>query len=324
MEGFSLPKAPEWVHAETWTREQQEQELTRRFMLTAVTLEADFQFTARQSDILLSVPPKCGTTWLSYVCHLIRMGGSQPDFHSLEEVVPMIEFCSLLGVDPNTVTQPAHPRLFATHVPYDRVPRGSKVIACFRDPKDIFLSLFLFLDSLLVLKGRVELSVFAKNKGYLGILKRMLDSLVIWWEHRHDKGVLILFYEDLKEDHDASVRRIAQFMGAHLTDEEIGRVVHATTHAEMYRHREKFDLHEFTGKLLEMMEEVSSDELVGRVRKNGGKVGEGEKRLTEEVKQSIEKEWQETVTAKLGFRDFNELRQALKKELSDKLAQNDN
>ena len=55
-------------------------------------------------------------------------------------------------------------------------------------------------------------------------------------------------------------------------------------------------------------------EFVGRVRKNGGKSGEGKKLLSEELKQQIDKKWKDLVTTKLGFKDLNEMRMAWMKE----------
>ena len=53
--------------------------------------------------------------------------------------------------------------------------------------------------------------------------------------------MLLLFYDDLKEDHIECVRRIAKFMGVDCDEETIARVVHTTTHAEMVKHHSKFD-----------------------------------------------------------------------------------
>ena len=33
----------------------------------------------------------------------------------------------------------------------------------------------------------------------------MLETLLVWWEHRHDDNVLFLFFDDLKEDQIASI-----------------------------------------------------------------------------------------------------------------------
>ena len=87
-------------------------------------------------------------------------------------------------------------------------------------------------NSMLLLKGRVSLAVhvfteFCTKK--LQWTASNLRDILVWWEHRHDKDVLLLFYDDLKEDHTGCVRRIAKFMGVDCDDETIARVVHTTT-----------------------------------------------------------------------------------------------
>ena len=54
-------------------------------------------------------------------------------------------------------------------------------------------------------------------------------------------------------------------------------------------------------------------EICGRVRKGGGRSGDGAS-LPEELKREVEQEWSSVVTAKLGFKNINEMREAWKKE----------
>ena len=47
-------------------------------------------------------------------------------------------------------------------------------------------------------------------------------------------------------------------------------------------------------------------EAVGRVRKDGGQSGNGQKLLPMEVQQGIDQEWHDIITTKLGFADIKE------------------
>ena len=87
----------------------------------------------------------------------------------------------------------------------------------------------------------------------------------------------IIFFDDLKEDHAGNVRRIATFMGIDLDEDAIARVIHTTSRAEMSRQASKFDTHKIALKMSKMIgeEPVPESEFVGRVRKDGGKSGEG-------------------------------------------------
>ena len=67
--------------------------------------------------------------------------------------------------------------------------------------------------TLISLKGRVSLSIFAQHF-MLEKVESYLKDLLVWWEHRHDDNLLMLFFDDLnKEDHEGCVCRIAMFIG---------------------------------------------------------------------------------------------------------------
>ena len=57
-------------------------------------------------------------------------------------------------------------------------------------------------------------------------------------------------------------------------------------------------------------------EFVSRVRKDGGKSGEGKEKLPLEIQQHIDQMWQEIVTTKLGFQGLDDMHAAWKKEQS--------
>ena len=304
------------VRAAVWTPEQQVQELKRRRQRSVPSkTEGDFSFTPRPTDVIVAVPSKHGTTWLLHIVHQLRMNGAEPDFKEQEEVVAWIERSqALYGEDPNTKLQPAEPRLFFSHLPYNRVPKGGKLIYCYRNLEDAMYFLYRFMDSIWSLQGRVSLLVFVNTLiDDLDIIALVLNDLLVWWEHRHDDDVLFLLFDDLKEDHAGCVHRIAKFIGIDCDESLHTRVVHTTTHAEMVRHHSKFDTHRATITYAKWFGEEPPTEFSGRVRKDGGKSGDGQK-LPPEVKQYIKEKWQEIVTAKLGFQNLKEMREAWHKE----------
>ena len=301
---------------EVWSPEKQLQELKKRtdVLMSVAVLEAP-SFKPNPDDVIVAVPTKNGTTWMLHICHQIRMQGREPDFESqVPGVIGWIEGEKFLGIDISTQKQPAHPRIFLTHLLYPLVPIGGRRIHCFRDQKDSIISSYYFGDMLMSLKGRVSLSTFAQFS--LETIERRMNNLLAWWEHRHDDNVLLLFFDDLKEDHAGCVRRIAKFIGVDLDEDAIARVVHTTSHTEMSRHHSKFSSNKLAKFIAEKIGEIPPPE-VSRVRKDGGKSGEGKQKLPGEVQQRIDQKWQEIVTAKLGFQDLKEMREAWKKELGN-------
>ena len=132
-----------------------------RLLMDATVNPADFQLNP--DDVIIAVPPKNGTTWLIHICHQLRMKGVEPDFEDQLDIMYMFgQSEKLFGVKPEDSQQPAKPRLYITHKPYALLQKNGERIAGFRDQKDAFISAYHYLDSLLLLKGRVSLSLFAE------------------------------------------------------------------------------------------------------------------------------------------------------------------
>ncbi len=300
---------------QVWTPEQQARELTRRYQLIIGLSESYTPFTPKPSDVIVAVPPKNGTTWLLHICHQIRVQGAEPDVeHQVPDVLGFLDLGkALFGVEPDEVQQPAEPRLFCSHFPYIRVPKGGKLIYCFREQNDAMYSLYTHTNSMVLLRDRVSLPLFAKTMIALGHVKRVLNDLLEWWEHRNDENILVVFFDDLKEDHTGCVRRIAKFMGIDCDEEVIARVGHTTSHAEMARHSSKFDVSRETVKIAKMLGEDPPTEYHSRVRRDGGRSGDG-KIIPPDVQQCITDQWKEIITAKLGFENLKDMRDAWHKE----------
>ena len=307
------------ANSDVWTPDEQIKELKRRYAMGGRPHE--FSFRPRADDIIVAVPAKCGTTWLLHICHQIRMQGAEPDFDEQNDVITWIEYSKhLFNLDPDehSMKQPPGIRIFKSHLPYPAVPKGGKMIYCFRDQSDALYSAYKFVNSMLCLKGRVTLSVFANGAIMNHSVENAYRDLLTWWEHRHDKDVLFLFFDDLKEDHTGIVCQIAEFVGVECSGEVLARVVHTTTHAEMARHSSRFDAHNIAKILAEKLGEKAEirDDHVGCVRKDGGKSGEGRLLLPVDVQQYIEQKWQEMITDKLGYKNLKEMRDVWRNELN--------
>ena len=321
MAATTAPKlaseAGEINEALQWTIEKQTMELKRRIDASNTDMVHEKStFKPNQDDVLVTILPKNGTTWVMHICHQIRMKGREPDFDDQLSVITWIEASKrVYGIEPGDRPQPAKPRIFVTNLLYSLIPIGGKRVYCFRDQKDVVLSAYYFYDSKLSLRGRVSMSVFADIYLEIGV-KKNLNELLLWWKDRNDIDTLFLFFADLTEDHAGSVRRIAKFIDVDCDEDEIARIVHTTTHAEMVRHHSKFSSRRHTLIVAQKIGETppSQDEFVGRVRKEGGKSGEGKQQLPLKVQQRIDQLWQEIITVKLGFKNLEEMREVWKKE----------
>lgn len=98
-------------------------------------------FTLRPGDVIVTTPPKAGTTWMQHCClHLVH-GGPPPG--SLTEVAPWLDQSlePILDVVARLSAQ-EHRRVIKTHTPMDGLPWSDEVtyVGVGRDPRDVVLS----------------------------------------------------------------------------------------------------------------------------------------------------------------------------------------
>src|SRR6185436_8583726 len=99
-------------------------------------------FEFRPGDIVISTPPKCGTTWTQMLCALLIFDG--PEFPApLDEVSPWLDMCNrpLDEVRASLAAQ-THRRFIKTHAPLDGIPFRTDVtyLVVGRDPRDVAIS----------------------------------------------------------------------------------------------------------------------------------------------------------------------------------------
>jgi hypothetical protein len=99
------------------------------------------------------------------------------------------------------------------------------------------------------------------------------DHVAGWWARRGDPYVLILHYDDLVNDLEGSIRKIADFCGIEVPDDQMPRILERSSFAFMKQHESQFD-------------HTSEVRWEGRVQQSAflrkGQVGEGVKSLSPE------------------------------------------
>jgi hypothetical protein len=99
-------------------------------------------FVHRPGDIVITTPPKCGTTWTQMICALLVFGTSELD-RPLDVISPWLDMQtrSLESIISDLDGQ-RHRRFIKTHTPLDGLPlRDDVTYLCVgRDPRDVFLS----------------------------------------------------------------------------------------------------------------------------------------------------------------------------------------
>ncbi|MFZ1752415.1 MAG: sulfotransferase domain-containing protein [Caldilineaceae bacterium] len=264
-------------------------------------------FQPRPTDTIITPYGKSGTTWLQQIVHSLRTRGDM-DFDDISRVVPWLETSYDLGLDINA-EQKANPRAFKSHLNWHDVPKGGRYIVSIRNPKDVLVSGYRFMEGWFFEPGAIAINEWAQEsfmkpdegKGYW-------NHLISWWEQRDRPDVLLLAYEQMKRDLSGTIRRVADFTGIEL-DEALEAIVNRHASFEfMLTHKDKFD----DKMMRERSERVSglppgSDS--AKVRK--GKVGEHRHELPPEIVASLDAIWQQTITPRFGFPHYEDLAAAL-------------
>jgi aryl sulfotransferase len=104
----------------------------------------------RPGDIIISAPPKCGTTWTQMICALLVL--QQPELPlPLDTLSPWIDMLTRARTDVfAALSAQTHRRFIKTHTPLDGIANDPAVtyICVGRDPRDVALSMGRHIDNM--------------------------------------------------------------------------------------------------------------------------------------------------------------------------------
>jgi len=199
-----------------------------------------------EDDIWISSFPKCGTTWTQEMVWNIMNNVDLETARSLslEDRVPFLELSAITedslkkkadeeekisgsGLF-DTIAQVERlerPRIIKTHLCKEMLPsevlKRSKLIYVARNPRDAVLS---FHNHWKILDGyRGDFAGFlnAFLNDTCGYYTPFIQHVLGYWNIRHEKNVLFIFFEEMKADLPSVIRRVAKFLDKELTPEQI-------------------------------------------------------------------------------------------------------
>lgn len=143
-------------------------------------------------------------------------------FDEISEVVPWLELAVDQGqdlCDPQFGHAQGSPRFFKTHAWERDCPKFPKTIVVLRRPEDVVVSFYKFFEDWFFEPGAIALDDFAREFWLArGIPPTKMQNasyfvhLISWYERRQDPNVLFVFFEDLLEDLELQIRRVARFV----------------------------------------------------------------------------------------------------------------
>uniref|UniRef100_A0A182QUI7 Sulfotransferase domain-containing protein n=1 Tax=Anopheles farauti TaxID=69004 RepID=A0A182QUI7_9DIPT len=277
--------------------------------------ESLYSFEARSDDTWIVTYPRSGTTWTQEMVWLLC---NEFDFDTAKSIpltqrFPFLEFFLFVHDDTKAeflkenehdaesmkfiekLSQPVSqmldemktPRFIKTHLPISLLPpsvfeKKAKIIYVARNPSDVVVSYY-------------HLNRLYRTQGYVGDFETFYDyferDLTAWspywthikegWAERDRENVLFMYYEDMKHNLPATIRKTAAFLGKPFSDAQIDDLC---THLDIRNFRNNASV---TGEELKVVGILNSGEQ-GFVRK--GQVGGNAEEMTEDIKRRIA-EW---------------------------------
>nr|GMD80374.1 cytosolic sulfotransferase 12-like [Ipomoea batatas] len=208
-------------------------------------LRSHQHFQAQNSDVILCTPPKCGTTWLKALIFALitrkQFPVSQLETHPFlktnpQDLIPNLEFCYAREENsppdfPTVNNNGVMMRIISTHLPLELLPKSvgeskCKLIYLCRDQKDTVVSFWHFTNKLRgEIGGLGEIpfpEAFDKYCRGESLYGPFWDHMLGYWKEsleNHGK-VLFLKYEEIKEEPNVQLRRMAAFLGSPFSEEE--------------------------------------------------------------------------------------------------------
>ena len=218
-------------------------------------------FEFRPGDIVISTPPKCGTTWTQMLCALLIF--DRTEFYApLSQISPWFDMSLYAPSDvAETLAAQSHRRFIKTHTPLDGIPYDDRVtyLCVGRDPRDAHVSWTHHMSNMnleMLIKTR-EAAVGLDDLGDFDLTIREYDDPVerflawvdddadfstlraalhhyeTFWDNRHLPNTAMFHYADYSRDLVGQMRRLAGVLAIDITDERLAQLAAAASFAQM-------------------------------------------------------------------------------------------
>lgn len=233
-------------------------------------------FGSRDDDIWVATYMKSGTTLTQMILYQLTTDGNM-NFRHINDKCPWIRNAASRGLQPADVPSP---RILKTHDDYDVFEKNIKgrFIFVIRDGLDVTASYYHHKRN--YNNPNVTFNeVFEKSVTQPGRYN-WFEFVQKWLENKNNLPILYIRYEDILNDLDATVRRIAEFCDLPVTESIMSRVVERCSFDFMKKHEEKFGIER-------SQEPHVYDQFIRK-----GKAGEGKKYLNESQKTKFKKRFE--------------------------------
>ena len=230
------------------------------------------EFEEREDDVYVITYLKAGTTWVQMILYqmLFKAGDN---FEHIYDVSPWPSNEAYLGESAKKANGLPSPRILKTHNPYDHFNKNVKgrFIYVYRDGMDLAASVYHHEKNYLDPNQTFEESF---KKHFQNESENWFLFNRDWMQNQNGFAILYISYEQLKNEFEATIKKIAAFLRVEVTPEEMVLIKHFSGFSYM-----KTIEHKFGEK------PTKESQLVFNQFIRKGETGTGKEYLSEEQKQ---------------------------------------
>ena len=186
-------------------------------------------------DVFLVSFPKSGNTWARFLLANLLHPEQPVTFSNIHRLIP-----DPMATTKRDLDRISRPRIIKSHGCFD--PRYPRVIYIVRDPRDVALSQYHYHRKLRRIEDDfpVERFVVRFLAGEIRGGQSWGQNVFTWLATREgDPRFLLLRYEDMIADTRCQLKRVAAFLGLHVTDEQIACAVERSSTGKMRKMEEE-------------------------------------------------------------------------------------
>ena len=235
-------------------------------------------------DVFVMTYAKSGTNWMMQVAHQLIYHG-KGEYDHLHEVVPwpdttiMPFFMKRYAIPIEEATHwkqsPEQKRVIKTHYNWDLLPYSAdaRYIAVIRDPKDVFVSNYLFVRDGVYGRGMPTVDTWFEL--YLSPHFPLGGSWAVnaagYWAERHRPNVLVVSFKSMKRDLRGTVVKVADFLNIKASDALVDEVTRLSSFDYMKKNDHKYAIGQLVpwrkpGAMIRKGQEGGASELLSAER----------------------------------------------------------
>lgn len=238
----------------------------------------------RETDIYLITYMKSGTTWMQVILYNMVTKGNM-DFEHIYDVSPWPQNEAYNGDSVDRINKLPSPRILKSHDKYAfyNADSKNKFIFVYRDGKDVAVSLFHHNKNY----KNPDLTFDENFKDYYfdeGEQTNWFNFTNEWLQNKNNFNILYVAYEDLKNNFDNSIVRIAKYLNIELTEEILTRIKKYASFEYMKQNESKF------GEIPPVHARLVYNQFIRK-----GELGEGNSFLNEQQKSFFDEKFKKTI-----------------------------